>query len=35
MVPMDPTDDGQRNFGFMSMLGFSCTMMITWEAIFM
>lgn len=25
----------QRNFGFMSMLGFSCTMMVTWEAILM
>ncbi|KAK0510423.1 hypothetical protein JMJ35_006855 [Cladonia borealis] len=23
----------KRNFGFMSMLGFSCTMMVTWEAI--
>ena len=24
---------GQRNFGFMSMLGFSCTTMVTWEGI--
>ncbi|KAI9832416.1 MAG: hypothetical protein M1819_004405 [Sarea resinae] len=24
----------KRNFGFMSMLGFSCTLMITWEGIF-
>lgn len=25
--------DGQRNFGFMSMLGFSCTIMVTWEGL--
>jgi len=24
----------KRNFGFMSMLGFSCTLMITWEGLF-
>lgn len=24
----------RRNFGFMSMLGFSCTLMITWEGLF-
>ena len=23
----------QRNFGFMSMLGFSCTLMATWEGV--
>lgn len=23
----------QRNFGMMSMLGFSCTILITWEGI--
>ncbi|KAI4187236.1 MAG: hypothetical protein L6R41_002954 [Letrouitia leprolyta] len=23
----------KRNFGFMSMLGFSCTIMVTWEGI--
>jgi hypothetical protein len=23
----------QRNFGLMSMLGFSCTILITWEGI--
>ncbi|KAL8935475.1 MAG: hypothetical protein Q9216_005403 [Gyalolechia sp. 2 TL-2023] len=23
----------QRNFGFMSMLGFSCTMLVTWEGL--
>jgi choline transport protein len=27
------TDTSQRNFGFMSMLGFSCTLMITWEGL--
>ena len=26
-------DATQRNFSFMSMLGFSCTVMITWEAM--
>ena len=26
-------DPLQRNFAFMSMLGFSCTMMQTWEGI--
>lgn len=26
--------NAQRNFGFMSMLGFSCTIMITWEGLF-
>ena len=26
-------DTLQRNFAFMSMLGFSCTMMQTWEGI--
>ena len=25
----------QRNFGFMSMLGFSCTVLVTWEAVLM
>ncbi|TVY16639.1 putative amino-acid permease [Lachnellula arida] len=25
----------KRNFGFISMLGFSCTVMITWEGIFL
>jgi apolipoprotein N-acyltransferase len=25
----------QRNFGFMSILGFSCTVLITWEGILM
>lgn len=25
--------DEQRNFGFMSMLGFSCTIMVTWEGM--
>ena len=24
----------QRNFGFMSILGFSCTLMVTWEGMF-
>lgn len=24
---------GQRNFGFMSILGFSCTLMVTWEGL--
>lgn len=24
----------KRNFGFMSMVGFSCTLMITWEGLF-
>lgn len=24
---------GQRNFGFMSIVGFSCTLMITWEGL--
>lgn len=24
----------RRNFGFMTMLGFSCTLMITWEGLF-
>lgn len=23
----------QRNFGFMSIVGFSCTLMITWEGL--
>ncbi|KAL9000336.1 MAG: hypothetical protein Q9169_001053 [Polycauliona sp. 2 TL-2023] len=23
----------KRNFGFMSMLGFSCTIMVTWEGM--
>lgn len=23
----------QRNFGFMSILGFSCTLMVTWEGL--
>ena len=23
----------KRNFGFMSMLGFSCTIMVTWEGV--
>lgn len=23
----------KRNFGFLSMLGFSCTMLITWEGL--
>ena len=23
----------QRNFGFMSVLGFSCTVIITWEGL--
>lgn len=26
-------EDSKRNFGFMSMLAFSCTVMITWEAV--
>ena len=26
-------DPSQRNFAFMSMVGFSCTMMQTWEGI--
>lgn len=26
---------GQRNFGFMSILGFSCTVVITWEGFLM
>ena len=25
----------QRNFGFMSVLGFSCTILITWEGLVM
>ena len=25
----------QRNFGFMSILGFSCTVLITWEGFLM
>ena len=25
----------QRRFGFMSLLGFSCTILITWEGILM
>ena len=25
----------QRNFGFMSVLGFSCTVLITWEGLVM
>ena len=25
----------QRNYGFMSMLGFSCTLMVTWEGVLM
>ena len=25
----------QRNFGFMSILGFSCTVLITWEGLLM
>lgn len=29
------TNRRKRNWGFMSMLGFSCTMMVTWEAILM
>jgi hypothetical protein len=25
--------DSQRNFGFLSILGFSCTILIAWEAV--
>ncbi len=25
----------QRNFGFMSILGFSCTVLVTWEGLLM
>ena len=28
-------DELQRYFGFLSMLGFSCTVMITWEGVLM
>ncbi|KAJ8122364.1 hypothetical protein ONZ43_g1422 [Nemania bipapillata] len=31
----DDRDLIRRNFGFMSVLGFSCTVLITWEGMFM
>lgn len=32
-IQMTAANDSQRNFGFMSILGFSCTVLITWEGI--
>ena len=34
MAYMGKKQQLKRNFGFMSMLGFSCTLMITWEGLF-
>src|SRR5690349_14354021 len=34
MAQMGKKQQLKRNFGFMSMLGFSCTLMITWEGLF-
>jgi hypothetical protein len=34
MAYMGKKQQFKRNFGFMSMLGFSCTLMITWEGLF-
>ena len=28
---LEHTEHPQRNFGFMSLLGFSCTVLVTWE----
>ena len=29
------SDEAKRRFSFMSMLGFTCTILITWEAVLM
>ena len=34
MAYMGKKQQLKRNFGLMSMLGFSCTLMITWEGLF-
>ena len=31
VVSLEYADHLQRNFGFLSLLGFSCTVLVTWE----